>query len=328
MVWVVGVRLRLLLAFGLLMVVPISSVSACGGWQATPEGRTACCAHHEPCDGAEGRSHATSQAAADRCCAASEPRPAEQASHAVASSTAPADVEPPIAPEMPPVRLMPRAALDVAVAAVSTFRDTSCSQTFLIQTPHPSCRCPSRTGAWQPSPRLPAGMNGRDTVIHSLVELSLKNRLIVLVLYVGLAGWGWWAMSRSPVDAIPDLSDNQVIVFTDWTGRSPQEVEDQVTYPLTVSLQGLPGVRVVRSGSAFGFSMIFVIFEDDVDLYFARSRVLERLNLVTRTLPPGVVPRLARTRPVWVTSSGTRSRAARTRCATCEPYKTGSFATS
>src|SRR5207253_2093989 len=83
-----------------------------------------------------------------------------------------------------------------------------------------------------------------------------------------------------------------VIVFTDWTGRSPQEVEDQITYPLTVSLQGLPGVRVVRSSSAFGFAMINVIFEDDVDLYFARSRVLERLNLLTKSLPGGVVPTL------------------------------------
>jgi Cu(I)/Ag(I) efflux system membrane protein CusA/SilA len=94
------------------------------------------------------------------------------------------------------------------------------------------------------------------------------------------------------VDAIPDLSDNQVIVFTDWTGRSPQEVEDQVTYPLTVSLQGLPGVRVVRSSSAFGFSMIFAIFEDNVDLYFARTRVLERLSLVSKQMPTGVVPTL------------------------------------
>ena len=129
-------------------------------------------------------------------------------------------------------------------------------------------------------------------MIQSLIEFSLKNRFLVIAFYLGIGGWGWWAMSRSPVDAIPDLSDNQVIVFTDWTGRSPQEVEDQVTYPLTVSLQGLPGVRVVRSGSAFGFSMIFVIFEDDVDLYFARTRVLERLNLVTKQLPPGVVPTL------------------------------------
>jgi len=129
-------------------------------------------------------------------------------------------------------------------------------------------------------------------MINRLIELSLRNRFIVTALFIALAGWGWWAVKATPIDAIPDLSDNQVIVFTDWAGRSPQEVEDQITYPLTVSLQGLPGVRVVRSSSAFGFSMINVIFEDAVDLYFARSRVLERLNLLTKALPQGVVPTL------------------------------------
>jgi len=129
-------------------------------------------------------------------------------------------------------------------------------------------------------------------VINRLIELSLRNRVLVIAAFLLLGGWGYWALLTTPIDAIPDLSDNQVIVFTDWTGRSPQEVEDQVTYPLTVSLQGLPGVRVVRSSSAFGFSMINVIFEDQVDLYFARSRVLERLNLLTKGLPSGVVPTL------------------------------------
>src|SRR5258707_14009261 len=129
-------------------------------------------------------------------------------------------------------------------------------------------------------------------MIDRIIELSLRNKFLVVMLWIGIAGWGLWAMLRAPIDAIPDLSDNQVIVFTDWSGRSPQEVEDQITYPLTVNLQGLPGVKVVRSSSAFGFSMIFVIFEDDVDLYFARSGVLERLNLVSRQLPAGVVPTL------------------------------------
>src|SRR5438045_2755621 len=129
-------------------------------------------------------------------------------------------------------------------------------------------------------------------MINRLIELSLRNRFIVIALYVGLAGWGWWALGATPIDAIPDLSDNQVIVFTDWSGHSPQEVEDQVTYPLTVNLQGLAGVRVVRSQSAFGFSMIYVIFEDNVDLYFARARVLERMSLITKTLPSGVSPTL------------------------------------
>jgi copper/silver efflux system protein len=129
-------------------------------------------------------------------------------------------------------------------------------------------------------------------MINRLIELSLRNRVLVIAAFLLLGGWGYWALRTTPIDAIPDLSDNQVIVFTDWPGRSPQEVEDQVTYPLTVSLQGLPGVRVVRSSSAFGFSMINVIFEDSVDLYFARSRVLERLNLLTKALPAGIVPTL------------------------------------
>jgi len=129
-------------------------------------------------------------------------------------------------------------------------------------------------------------------MINWLIEVSLRNRLLVIAAFLLIGGWGYWALLTTPIDAIPDLSDNQVIVFTDWPGRSPQEVEDQITYPLTVSLQGLPGVRVVRSSSAFGFSMINVIFEDAIDLYFARSRVLERLNLLSKALPTGVVPTL------------------------------------
>src|SRR3989475_6443421 len=129
-------------------------------------------------------------------------------------------------------------------------------------------------------------------MIHRLIEMSLRNRGLIIVFYLGLALWGYWALVHTPIDAIPDLSENQVIVFTDWTGRSPQEVEDQVTYPLVTNLQGLAGVRVVRASSAFGFSMINVIFDDNIDLYFARTRVLERLNLVTKQLPEGVVPTL------------------------------------
>ena len=129
-------------------------------------------------------------------------------------------------------------------------------------------------------------------MINWLIELSLRNRFLVIAFFLLVGGWGYWALLTTPIDAIPDLSDNQVIVFTDWTGRSPQEVEDQITYPLTVSLQGLPGVRVVRSSSAFGFSMINIIFEDNIDLYFARSRVLERLQLLSKSLPPGTVPTL------------------------------------
>ena len=127
-------------------------------------------------------------------------------------------------------------------------------------------------------------------MIHRLIEFSLRNRFLVIAFYLGIAAWGFWAWIQSPIDAIPDVSDNQVIVYADWPGHSPQEVEDQVTFPLTVNLQGLSHVRVVRSSSSFGFSMVFVIFEDDVDLYFARARVLERLNLVGRQMPSSVVP--------------------------------------
>src|SRR5437868_15492606 len=129
-------------------------------------------------------------------------------------------------------------------------------------------------------------------MINRIIEFALKNRFFILAAYLLLAGWGYWALLRTPIDAIPDLSENQVIVFTDWVGRSPKAVEDQVTYPLTTSLQGLPGVRVVRGQSALGFSMINIIFEDNVDLYWARTRVLERLNLVTKQVPEGIVTNL------------------------------------
>src|SRR6185312_5240775 len=129
-------------------------------------------------------------------------------------------------------------------------------------------------------------------MINRMIEFSMRNRWLVLAVYVALAAWGYWALLHTPIDAIPDLSENQVIVFTDWPGRSPQEVEDQITYPLTVNLQGLAGVRTVRSSSAFGFSMVNIIFQDDIEIYFARTRVLERLNLASSFLPAGVVPTL------------------------------------
>ena len=121
-------------------------------------------------------------------------------------------------------------------------------------------------------------------MIHAIIEWSLKNRVIVLALFLGIAGWGYWALVHTPIDAIPDVSENQVIVFTDWAGRSPQEVEDQITYPLVTNLQGLPGVKVVRASSAFSFSMINIIFEENVELYLARTRILERLNVVAKSI--------------------------------------------
>lgn len=129
-------------------------------------------------------------------------------------------------------------------------------------------------------------------MINGLIKWSLHNRFLVLCTTLLLFGWGIFAVRRVPIDAIPDLSENQVIVFADWEGRSPQEVEDQVTYPLSVNLQGLAGVRTVRATSMFGFSLITIIFEDKLDNYFARTRVLERLNYLGNILPAGVTPRL------------------------------------
>jgi len=129
-------------------------------------------------------------------------------------------------------------------------------------------------------------------VIAAIIGWSLRNRFLVVSIFLLVAAYGVLALRETPVDAIPDLSENQVIVFADWAGRSPQEVEDQVTYPLSTNLQGLAGVREVRGISMFGFSLLTVIFEDRTDNYFARTRVLERLSFLADQLPEGVVPRL------------------------------------
>jgi Cu(I)/Ag(I) efflux system membrane protein CusA/SilA len=129
-------------------------------------------------------------------------------------------------------------------------------------------------------------------MIERLIEGSMRNRFLVACMTLFIAGFGIRAVLTTPVDAIPDLSENQVIVFADWTGRSPQEVEDQVTYPLSVNLQGLAGVKTVRATSMFGFSLITIIFGDEIDNYFARQRVLERLNYLGGTLPTGVEAKL------------------------------------
>jgi CzcA family heavy metal efflux pump len=120
----------------------------------------------------------------------------------------------------------------------------------------------------------------------------MRNRFIVLVLSLGLFVWGIYAVKKNPIDAIPDLSETQVIVFTEWMGRSPQLIEDQVTYPLVTNLQGIPKIKYVRGSSMFGMSFIYVIFEDDVDVYWARERVLERISTISKTLPDGVAPQL------------------------------------
>src|SRR5512139_2222697 len=130
-------------------------------------------------------------------------------------------------------------------------------------------------------------------MIQRIIDFSIDNRFVVIALTIIVVLLGIYSLSRTPIDAIPDLSENQVIVFADWMGRSPQEIEDQVTFPLSVNLQGLAGVKAVRSSSEFNFSMINIIFDDSVDFYFARTRVLERLALASTFLPEGVVPYLA-----------------------------------
>src|SRR2546422_2095967 len=130
-------------------------------------------------------------------------------------------------------------------------------------------------------------------MIEKLIEWSVRNRFLVMIRAAALAAGGVYAVLNTPVDAIPDLGENQVIVFTDWMGRSPKEIEDQVTYPLSLKLQGLAGVKSVRSSSEFNFSMITIIFEDNIGFYFARERVLEKLTVANTYLPPGVVPYLA-----------------------------------
>jgi CzcA family heavy metal efflux pump len=129
-------------------------------------------------------------------------------------------------------------------------------------------------------------------MVRKLIELALRKRLIVLLFAAGLFVWGIYSIRQNPIDAIPDLSENQVIVFTEWMGRSPQVIEDQVTYPLVSNLQGIPKIKNIRGSSMFGMSFVYLIFEDNVDIYWARTRVLERLNYAQRLLPQGITPTL------------------------------------
>lgn len=129
-------------------------------------------------------------------------------------------------------------------------------------------------------------------MVQSLITLALRNRLVVLLFAAALFAYGIFSIRKNPIDAIPDLSENQVIVFTEWMGRSPQVIEDQVTYPLVSNLQGIPKIKNIRGSSMFGMSFVYVIFDDNVDIYWARTRVLERLNFAQRLLPQGVTPTL------------------------------------
>lgn len=127
-------------------------------------------------------------------------------------------------------------------------------------------------------------------MIEKIIDWSANNRFVVLLIYLIIVVGGIYSVINLPVDAIPDLSENQVIIYTEWMGRSPQIVEDQVTFPIVSGLQGLPDVKAVRANSMFGMSFVFVIFNDNVDTYFARNRVLERMNTIQAQLPSGVIP--------------------------------------
>ncbi|MDH5625842.1 MAG: efflux RND transporter permease subunit, partial [Nitrospira sp.] len=129
-------------------------------------------------------------------------------------------------------------------------------------------------------------------MVESIIEFSARNRFIVFLLIFGLAAAGLWAMKNTPVDAIPDLSDTQVIIYSKWPGRSPDLVEDQITYPIVTALLSAPNVTVVRGFSDFGFSYVYVLFKDGTDIYWARSRVLEYMNQLAGRLPDGVTPQL------------------------------------
>jgi len=129
-------------------------------------------------------------------------------------------------------------------------------------------------------------------VVSRCITWALNNRIIVLMIAVSIVIYGIYAVKTTPVDAIPDLSENQVIIFTEWMGRNPQIIEDQITYPLVSNLQGIPKIKDIRASSMFGMSFVFVIFNDDVEIYWARTRVLERLNYAQRLLPEGVTPTL------------------------------------
>ena len=145
-------------------------------------------------------------------------------------------------------------------------------------------------------------MSSNRSPLAWLIRFCLEQKLVVFLFVILMVGWGVlvapfdWDLGDLPrdpvpVDAIPDIGENQQIVFTAWPGRSPQDIDDQISYPLTVSLLGVPGVRSIRSYSVFGFSSIYVIFKDDVDFYWSRTRILEKLNsLPSGTMPVGVTP--------------------------------------
>ena len=141
-------------------------------------------------------------------------------------------------------------------------------------------------------------------MLNKIIKFFLENKLVTFLLLVIFIAWGVVSSPFSwetgflpsdpvPVDAIPDIGENQQIVYTEWAGQSPQDIEDQISYPLTTALLGIPGVQTIRSNSIFGLSSIYIIFDEDIEFYWSRTRILEKLNsLPSGTLPNGVTPAL------------------------------------
>ncbi len=143
-----------------------------------------------------------------------------------------------------------------------------------------------------PKHNYSADTKGRLSMIGKLIEYALRYRALVVLSSIVLLIASFFAICYGKIDAIPDIGENQQIVFTEWPGRSPKDIEEQVTYPLSISMQGIPGVKTVRGISAFGFSTLYIIFEDKTDFYWSRSRVLEKLSTASGELPPSVIPKM------------------------------------
>jgi Cu(I)/Ag(I) efflux system membrane protein CusA/SilA len=165
-------------------------------------------------------------------------------------------------------------------------------------------------------------------MLNRLIEWSARNVFLVLLATLAIIGGGIYAVLKTPLDALPDLSDAQVIIYTEYSGQAPQVVEDQVTYPLTTAMLSVPKSKVVRGFSFFGASFVYVIFEDGTDIYWARSRVLEYLTSLAGRLPQGVSPQLGpdATGVGWVSS--TRCWRRTNPWPSCAPSRTGICATS
>src|SRR5690606_38041706 len=136
------------------------------------------------------------------------------------------------------------------------------------------------------------GDHAQKGMIARIIAASARRPFVTILFVLAMSAWGYYSLRNAPLDAIPDLSDTQVIIFTEWQGRSPDLVEDQITYPISSSLLAAPEVKFVRGQSFFGLSFVYVIFEDGTDMYWARSRVLEYLNSAQDDLPQGVNPTL------------------------------------